>query len=142
MPGTLSCSVETAQRRWLKRFLLRQGATGARSVTGATPIGYALCGAAIAQSGGCLSLWTAGQPGPVLVIDGITASYISPKMTQRRLEHLGVQASIHVVEIAKTASVSGLRAIEAAASGDCLIGEERSSSHLSPVSKLASVGVA
>ena len=51
-----------------------------------------------------MSLWAAGQPGPVLVVDGITASYISPKMTQRRLEHLGVPASIHVVEIARMAS--------------------------------------
>ena len=117
-------------------------AAGARSVTGATPIGYAICGAAIAQSGGCLSLWAAGQPGPVLVVDGITASCISLNMAQRRLEHLGVQASIHVVEIAKTASVSELRAIEARSSGECVIGEERRSSHLSPVSELPVVGVA
>ena len=111
-------------------------AAGVRSVTGATPIGYALCGAAIAQSGGCLSLWTAGQTGPVLVVDGITASHISPKMTQRRLEQLGVQASIHVVEIAKMASRNEPRANEVTVPEECLIAEERNSSHPLPAREL------
>ena len=111
-------------------------AAGAKSVTGATPIGYALCGAAIARSGGWLSLWAAGQPGPVLVVDGITASYISPKMTQRRLEHLGVPASIHVVEIAKMASGNEPRANGVTVPEECLIAEERSSSHPLPAREL------
>ena len=89
-----------------------------------------------------MSLWAAGQPGPVLVVDGITASYISPKMTQRRLEHLGVPASIHVVEIARMASGNGPQANGATWSEECLVGEERSSSHPLPVSELVdAVGV-
>ena len=86
-------------------------------MTGATPIGHALSGAAIVRSGGRLSLWAAKQPGPVLVADGITASYISSRMTQRRLGYLGVEASVHVVEVAKTVTRVGLQATGPTASG-------------------------
>ena len=70
------------------------------------------------------------------VVDGITASYISPKMTQRRLEHLGVPASIHVVEIAKMASGNEPRANGVTVPEECLIAEERSSSHPLPAREL------
>ena len=127
----------------VEEVLVATRAAGAKSVTRATPIGYALCGAAIVRSGGWLTLWAAEQPGPVLIVDGITASYISPKMTQRQLGYLGVQASIHVVEIVKKASRNGPQVNGATLSEECLIGEERSSSRPLPVSELvAAVGMA
>ena len=75
-------------------------AADTRWLAAATPIGHALCGAAVARSGGRLRLWNSGMPGPVLIVDGITASDISPKTKQTRLERLGIPASIHIVEIA------------------------------------------
>ena len=76
-------------------------AAGALTLTAATPIGHALCGAAIIRSGGKLRLWTSGIPGPVLIVDGVTASDITPKTKQAQLEKLGAQASTHIVEIAR-----------------------------------------
>ena len=75
-------------------------AAGAQTLTAATPIGHTLCGAAIIRSCGNLRLWNGGMPGPVLIVDGITASDITTKMKQARLEKLGLRAPIHIVEIA------------------------------------------
>lgn len=116
----------------VEEVLVAAHAAGAKSVTGATPIGHALCGAAIVRSGGWLSLWSAGQPGPVLIIDGITASYISSKMTRRRLKHLGIQASIHVVEIAQVAPERGPGANGSTVPTDHVAGGARSPSHPLP----------
>ena len=71
-------------------------ASGARSIVGATPVGYAICGAIIARSEGRLRLWRSGLPGPVLVIDGVTASTISADAVRDQLERQGLEASIHV----------------------------------------------
>lgn len=136
LSGDCSASVVEA-------VLVAARAAGATSVTGATPIGHALCGAAIIRSGGWLSLWTASEPGPVLIVDGITASYISSKMTQRRLGYLGVQASIHVVEIARMDSGNGTEASGATSSEAWGFGKDRIASHQLPESEFAdAVGVA
>ena len=74
---------------------------GAQTLTAATPIGHALCGAAIIRSCGKLRLWTGGMPGPVLIVDGVTASDITPRTKQAQLKKLGAQATIHIVEIAR-----------------------------------------
>ena len=79
---------------------------GATSLIGATPIGHALCGAAIVRSGGTLHLWTPTRPGPVLIVDGIAASDVSPKNLQENLRRLGLRTSIHIVEIAAASTRS------------------------------------
>ena len=85
----------------VKGVLDAASSAGAQTLTAATPIGHALCGAAIIRSCGKLQLWSGGMPGPVLIVDGVTASDISPKMEQARLERLGLHAAIHIVEIAR-----------------------------------------
>ena len=85
----------------VKGILDAAAAAGAQTLTAATPIGHTLCGAAITGSCGKLRLWTGGMPGPVLIVDGVTASDITPRTKQAQLEKLGVQTSIHIVEIAR-----------------------------------------
>ena len=84
----------------VKGVLDAAAAAGAETLTAGTPVGHALCGAAIIRSCGKLRLWNGGMGGPVLIVDGVTASDITPRRKQAQLEKLGVAASIHIVEIA------------------------------------------
>ena len=74
-------------------------ASGTRSLLGATWIGHAICGAAVANSKGTLRLWRSGDSGPVLVVDGVTASRFAAQAVQMRLIREGLETSVHVVEI-------------------------------------------
>ena len=81
-------------------------ANGAHCLAGASWAGHAVCGAAVVNSKGSLRLWRSGDPGPVLVVDGVTASWISVLAVQHRLERSGLDASVHVVEIVPNDTVS------------------------------------
>lgn len=74
-------------------------ANGARYLTGATWIGHAICGAAVATSKGALRLWKSGDAGPVLVVDGVTASLIAVRRVQSHLNIMGVAASVHIAAV-------------------------------------------
>ena len=77
-----------------------------QTLTGASPTGHALCGAAVARTAGKLRLWHGNMPGPVLIVDGVTASGIAAKQKQTQLANLGVSAAIHIVETAPGTTTS------------------------------------
>lgn len=68
-----------------------------RSILGATAAGNMLVGAALLAAEGRLSLWRAGQPGCVLVIDGVTTSMISVRAAIRRALLCGATAAVGVI---------------------------------------------
>lgn len=81
----------------LDGVLSAAAASGARCLAGATSAGHAICGAAVVRSNGRLRLWRSGDAGPVLVVDGVTASRIAVQVVQRRLEHRGLATFAHVI---------------------------------------------
>ena len=79
-------------------------AANTQTLTGASPTGHALCGAAVVRAAGKLRLWHGNMPGPVLIVDGVTASGVGAKQRQNQLAGLGVSAATHIVETVPYAS--------------------------------------
>ena len=67
-------------------------------LAGASPAGWALCGAAADRSGGTLTLFDANSPAgsTVLVVDAITVSGISARLKQDEMASLGFAAEVYV----------------------------------------------